>query len=334
LKTSNQTPLVSIILLAYNQGKFIREAVEGVLEQSYSPLEILISDDASPDNTFEIILEAVAEYNGPHRLIVNRNETNMGLCAHVAKAVTMTKGEWLVATAGDDISSPNRCEKLVEAACARERVSLVTSGWTEMMENGVSIETPLPRRFADGRIDLWGDHKWCARFMRGSSVGVHGATSMWSRRLIEAFDQIASDVAAEDAVMSFRAYLTGDVAYLPDRLVRYRRHSSNLCGSVHDDQEVAEHKAIAFEKRNSATLRQMREDFEKYRVHLDNPMVVLKISSCLEWLSYRHETHVKWENHGTLWRLGRMIRCLRQRNKTEFMWCLRRLSAAYQREML
>jgi len=56
-------PLISFVLLAYNQEAFIREAVQSALEQTYQPLEIILSDDFSKDDTFEIIKNMAASYS-------------------------------------------------------------------------------------------------------------------------------------------------------------------------------------------------------------------------------------------------------------------------------
>ena len=55
-------PLVTFALFAYNQEKYIREAVEGAFSQTYEPLEIILSDDCSSGGTFEIMQEIAAEY--------------------------------------------------------------------------------------------------------------------------------------------------------------------------------------------------------------------------------------------------------------------------------
>ena len=70
--------LVTFALFAYNQEKFIREAVEGAFSQTYEPLEIILSDDYSSDRTFEIIERMAAEYTGPHRVIVRYSRSCSG----------------------------------------------------------------------------------------------------------------------------------------------------------------------------------------------------------------------------------------------------------------
>ncbi|MFZ9020596.1 MAG: glycosyltransferase family 2 protein, partial [Paracoccaceae bacterium] len=57
---------VSFLILTYNQVDFVENALSGAFSQTYSPLEIVISDDASTDGTREKIKEMVAQYSGPH----------------------------------------------------------------------------------------------------------------------------------------------------------------------------------------------------------------------------------------------------------------------------
>jgi len=115
MKFDNDKPLITFTICAYNQEQFIREAVEGAFAQTYSPLEIILSDDCSKDRTFEIMREMTASYRGPHRLILNRNSTNLGLAGHCNRLAELAHGELLVGAAGDDISFPNRVEIVYQA---------------------------------------------------------------------------------------------------------------------------------------------------------------------------------------------------------------------------
>ncbi len=103
-----EKPLITFILFAYNQECFIRDAIEGALSQTYSPLEIILSDDCSTDSTFLIMKEMVTNYNGQHKIVINQNENNIGLCAHINRCVELSQGELLVGAAGDDVSLPER----------------------------------------------------------------------------------------------------------------------------------------------------------------------------------------------------------------------------------
>lgn len=88
-KFENKNPLITIAVFAYNQEEFIRDAVNGAFSQTYSPLEIILSDDCSSDRTFEIMQEMANTYQGPHRVICRRNPFNLGTALHV-----QTVGFW------------------------------------------------------------------------------------------------------------------------------------------------------------------------------------------------------------------------------------------------
>ena len=72
-KAGDEQLFVTFVLFAYNQEKYIREAVEGALSQTYGAMEIILSDDRSTDRTFEIMEEVVAEYTGIHEVILRKN---------------------------------------------------------------------------------------------------------------------------------------------------------------------------------------------------------------------------------------------------------------------
>src|SRR5262245_4305370 len=110
----NRRPLVTFYVMAFNQERFVREAVEGALRQTYSPLEIVLSDDCSTDNTFTIIQEAVEDYSGPHRIVLNRNDRNLGISEHLNRIMELSAGELIVSSDGDDVSMPERTARCVE----------------------------------------------------------------------------------------------------------------------------------------------------------------------------------------------------------------------------
>jgi glycosyltransferase involved in cell wall biosynthesis len=123
-------PLATFVLYAYNEEKFIREAIESAFAQTYSPLEIVLSDDGSTDRTFEIMQEMAAAYKGPHKIILNRNEKNIGIGSQLNAAAAMTNGEFVVLANGDDISLPIRVERIVHEWESHGRTA--TAVWSEI----------------------------------------------------------------------------------------------------------------------------------------------------------------------------------------------------------
>lgn len=210
-------PLVTFGLLAYNQERYIREAVRGALSQTYSPLEIIISDDCSWDRTFEIIEEEVAGYEGPHKIVLNRNEKNLGIGGHVNRLMELSEGELIVSAAGDDISLPHRTEELAKV-WSRGGIFSVYSNMDTIDENGVNRGAfasvpPLPI-------------KSYKEMLRNGYV--FGCTHAWDRSTFDIFGPLPDTVVHEDMTIPFRSALLGEIAYIDECLVKYRRHSSNV----------------------------------------------------------------------------------------------------------
>jgi glycosyltransferase involved in cell wall biosynthesis len=93
--------MVTIVTITYNSSKFVKEAIESVLSQSYSDFEYLISDDCSTDNTWEII----QEYKDP-RIRAWRNEKNIGEYPNRNKTLFEAKGDYILWIDGDDLLMP------------------------------------------------------------------------------------------------------------------------------------------------------------------------------------------------------------------------------------
>ena len=91
-------PFFSVITVTYNSSQFVRDAIESVLASTFTDFELIIGDDCSTDNTWEII----NEYNDA-RIVNYRNETNLREYPNRNKALGMVNGEWVIFIDGDDI---------------------------------------------------------------------------------------------------------------------------------------------------------------------------------------------------------------------------------------
>lgn len=211
---------VTCILITYNQADYIKYAIDSLLSQDYSNLEIIISDDASTDGTQEIIIERLKLYSGPHTTRLNFNKINMGISMHVRHVHNMAKGEIIVHSAGDDISEPHRVSRIVSAYVSNNRPSMVISNAIIINETGNIIGTLVKDSFTGG----FGK----ARNILKPTLPYNGCTVAISRELVNSFDDPLEGLYAEDVVLSRRAHLKNGVYYIPQCLVRYRQHASNI----------------------------------------------------------------------------------------------------------
>lgn len=208
-------PLVSVLLITYRQRDTIAAALRSVLAQTYSPLEIIASDDASGDGTWEALCAAAEGYAGPHRLRLNRNEINVGIGAHLGRLAQMAEGELLVVAAGDDLSLPHRCERLVQAWLERgRRPDLIASALADIDAQGRVLGEIVP----DDLSAYTSLAQWAGR-----PPHVVGAAQAWTKRLFDRFGPLPAGTVAEDLVMVFRAIGSGGAITLREPLVQYRR---------------------------------------------------------------------------------------------------------------
>lgn len=106
------TPLVSIICLCYNQQRFVKEAILSALEQTYENIELIVVDDASIDNSHQIINQMVEKH--PEIKYFPLSE-NLGHCAAFNEGLKKAGGEYIIDLAADDILCPERVEEGVKA---------------------------------------------------------------------------------------------------------------------------------------------------------------------------------------------------------------------------
>ncbi|MBY5934982.1 glycosyltransferase [Tateyamaria omphalii] len=205
-------PSLSYILLTYNQRDTVRAAVESALGQTGVQLEIVISDDHSKDDTFDVIQQTVAGYDGPHQIILNRNPQNLGLAGNLDKVHQLSSGDVLIAAAGDDKSYPHRSERIAQAF-EREDCLLLCS-YADVIDPD---DKPVHGNF---RTALFYNTWDAARAARSKALYI-GATGAWHRSLYEDFGALDPE-AYEDLVLGFRAALENRVTVIKEELVQYR----------------------------------------------------------------------------------------------------------------
>jgi glycosyltransferase involved in cell wall biosynthesis len=219
----NPRPLVTLILFAYNQESYIRDAIEGAFSQNYVPLEIVLSDDCSTDRTFEIMRDMAEIYRGPHRLILSRTASNMGILNHFLQAAKQAHGEFVVVAAGDDVSLPERVETAVEV-WRRTGAKAICSSWHTISETGEILEMNQSPRMLPITLS-----KYLVRLDGYDSRSIQGSTACYDRALIDLLPYAEQRVDSEDVPISFLINILGEnIIYVDRALVLYRMHSAAI----------------------------------------------------------------------------------------------------------
>lgn len=219
-------PRVTLALFAFNQQAVVRAAADGALAQKYDgPLEIILSDDASTDDTFAMIQGVARRYDGPHHVRLNRNVPNLGLSAHVNRVLAMAQGEIIVMAAGDDISLPSRVHDTVAAFARHPGATAVSFCDIRIDTDGHEISSP-PVRTTENAVTL--DMFLAAGPRAQSLLGLSGASRAFRRKVWDQFGDLQPDCPAEDTPLLRRALYLGSCIRCEWPGIRYRIHAGQM----------------------------------------------------------------------------------------------------------
>lgn len=137
-------PPVSVIICTYNQGEYLREAVESVLAQTYSPLELVIVDNGSTDGSAALL----RDYEGDPRVRLLLHPENGPVTRRLNEAIALSRGEYVSLLWGDDYYLPHKLARQVAAfAELPAEVGVVYGpGYRENVANGERWLDPTVRR--------------------------------------------------------------------------------------------------------------------------------------------------------------------------------------------
>ncbi|HEY7615720.1 MAG TPA: glycosyltransferase family 2 protein, partial [Terriglobales bacterium] len=129
--------LVSVTIVTYNSGRYIKRCLESVLAQGYSNKEVIIIDNASTDGTKDI-LEHFED-----RCLIVYNDRNAGFAAAQNQAIQLSSGDWVLTLNPDVLLMPNFMQALVDAGQVESRVGTVCGKLLTMMANFDLPDKPI-----------------------------------------------------------------------------------------------------------------------------------------------------------------------------------------------
>jgi len=142
---------VSIVMSAYNCESFLKQALDSIMNQSYTEFELILIDDASTDSTKIIIQNFAGKYS---RISAIYNDVNQGLTANLNTAISLAKGEYIARMDADDISLPSRIQKQIKFLDEHPEIDLVGSAAYDINEYGEEIQLRQSPNLHDDIIAL------------------------------------------------------------------------------------------------------------------------------------------------------------------------------------
>jgi len=224
----NDCVLLSVIMSVYNEEKFVGDAVESILNQSYSNFEFIIIDDASTDRSVSII-----EKYADARIRLIKNSKNQGLTKNLNKGIQLSKGKYILRMDADDIAFSNRFA--LQVKYMEEHLEVVLSG---------------------GFMKTFGDTNEvfrCATENDLMKINLMFNTVSFHPTFIIRRDSLEKNKIgynenlryAQDYYLIYELSKIGKIANIPEILIRYRVHS----GQVSNEKKYEQKKCADFTRR-------------------------------------------------------------------------------------
>ena len=207
-------PRVSVLMTTYNGAKFIGESIDSILCQTFSDFEFIIVDDASTDNTPDLI----AAYDDS-RIRYDRLERNVGVVGARNHAIELARGTYIAPLDHDDLARPTRLAR--QAAWLDENPDVVmVSSEFRVLENGrlYSAYQPFlgtPREAVPFFLHLRNGIPYSSIMFRASSVERLGTVFREDYKYVDDFD------------LYHRLLPLRSIDWIPEPLTIYRVHSAN-----------------------------------------------------------------------------------------------------------
>ena len=226
-------PLVTVLMSVYNGEKFLCEAIESILNQSFEDFEFLIINDGSIDASREIILR----YDDPRINLVD-NYKNLGLIRSLNKGISLAKGKYIARMDADDISMPGRLEKQVEFMDANEQVAVCGARGILINENGQKVGDIAPNAYTSEEID--------ARILIMNQF-IHPAVMLRKKCILDIGGYNKKANYAEDYRMWVDLLINNHKLYnLKSVLIKYRIHEESVSVKKREKQEDSACKIIQY----------------------------------------------------------------------------------------
>jgi len=250
-------PLVSVVMPVYNSEKYLKEAIDSVLSQSYHNIELVIVDNGSSDSSKKIILSC-----SDSRIRFLQNEQNFGIVFSRNKGLEAAAGKYVATLDSDDIALPGRIAKQVSFLEAHPDYGLCGTFYHTIDANGKILKkVNFPTLDPDIQTHLTIGNCFC------------NSTMMIQSKLAKELKYREKYDIVEDYELWYRISKRAKVANLPFYGTYYRVHGDNLSVARMNDMFAS------VKKINKQVLTDLEIDFSEMELELHANMLIENIES-------------------------------------------------------
>jgi glycosyltransferase involved in cell wall biosynthesis len=260
----NNKPLVSVVLATYNGEQFIRPQLESLLSQTYSPLEIIVVDDCSTDNTRTILNEYAERF---HIVKVFSNQSNLGYIKNFENGCKLSTGAFISFCDQDDFWEKDKI------TLSMERIGLYSMIHCDSAICNYSLE--FTGELISDRV-RYAPINNCLKLAVFNRINGH--SMLFTREIAEQAYPFL-EIIPHDWWLCYVASLNNGINYLNIPLVKYRQHNNNLFGVVgrRENTDKALQKYEYSKKNEQTKIRnRIKIFYEKCPAHFEKEKKVLK----------------------------------------------------------
>jgi glycosyltransferase involved in cell wall biosynthesis len=218
-----RTPLISVIITNYNYGRYLRQAIDSALAQTYPSVEVIVVDDGSQDDSADV----ARSYGERVRFIAQKNQ---GVSVARNRGVEESSGEFVAFLDADDIWFPYKLEKQAGRLLSDPELGLVHCGIQEIDGDGARLDKVIQ-----------GMEGWVAKEMllfERPVIHSLGSTGLIRRIAFDSVGGFDPDLSTSaDWDFCYQVALRQRIGFIAEPLVYYRVHSSNM----HSNIKLMEH---------------------------------------------------------------------------------------------
>lgn len=209
------SPKVSVYIPTYNYGRYLKKAIDSVLAQTYQDFELIIIDDASRDNTLQIL----KKYEDNSKIKIIKNKNNLGFVKSAIKAIKMAEGEYIMRVDADDYLDENALLVMVNILEKHPEIGMVYPDYFHIDKEGNIIDH-FRRKKIGREIKLF-------------DLPAMGACTLMRKSCYQAIGGYRSDIRMQDKYDLWLKFIKRFKIYnvnLP--LFYYRRHQENISNNT------------------------------------------------------------------------------------------------------
>lgn len=230
------SPSVSVALCTRNGASYVEEQLLSVLNQTFPITQLVVSDDASSDNTLERVRAVVGDFERQHPerpldLVLLENDPPLGVTKNFEQAVRACEGDLIALCDQDDLWSEQRLERMVNEFESRPELMLLHSDARLVDQNGRSLGTTLMQALAVSQAEVQKIHSGHAFEVLLRRNIVTGATVVFRKGLLNHAIPFF-EPWVHDEWLAMLASIVGLVDFLPEPLIDYRQHGNNEIGAA------------------------------------------------------------------------------------------------------